>query len=173
MRVLWIIVFYVSISTVQSVQAADEKPLFKEWVFPNATAKQKSVTNYSVKSPGQPEAVHITIKSGQYLTEKPFHEVLAFYVRKSGFTPPNWTILGRKLSDTKVHIPASWSQKQKVDGKIQKLTILHYIRENTASAHFLITNHPEMGDITIAIASSKNDPKTLIQVIQNPTGTAE
>jgi hypothetical protein len=93
---------------------------------------------------------------------------VSFYVKKSGFEPPNWSILGRKFPGTDIYLPAHWTQQGEVDGKLRSLIIQHFIREQAASAQLLLTNHPEVGTISISITRGKEDAKTLIQIVSIP-----
>lgn len=148
--------------------AAEEKGPLDAWLFPNATMKEHSAPRVSTTSADGTRVTSVASEAAQYVTEKPFHEVVAFYVRKSGLTPPNWSILGRKFPGTDVHLPAHWVEAS-VDGEKPFVTILHYIRENIASAQVLITGHPELGNISISIIRGKDDKQTLIQMIQHPS----
>ena len=90
------------------LQAAEEKSPLESWVIPGAEAREQGATTYSVKEPDQADGVTRRTDTGQYLSEKPFQEVVAFYVKKSGFEPPNWSILGHEFPGTDLYLPAHW-----------------------------------------------------------------
>lgn len=150
------------------LQAADEKSPLESWMIPGAEAREQGETTYSLKEPDQAESVSRRTDTGQYLSEKPFQEVVAFYVKKSGFEPPNWSILGREFPGTDTYLPAHWTQQGEVDGKLQTVIIQHFIREQAASVQLLLTNQPEVGTISISITRGKEDTKTLIQIVNVP-----
>ncbi|MEQ8634844.1 hypothetical protein [Gimesia maris] len=150
------------------LQAADEKSPLEVWVIPGAEAREQGATTYSVKEPDQAEGVSSRTDTGQYLSEKPFQEVVEFYVKKSGFEPPNWSILGREFPGTDLYLPAHWTQQREVDGKLQTVIIQHFIREQAASVQLLLTNQREVGTVSISITRGKDDAKTLIQIVSIP-----
>src|SRR4051812_6776897 len=71
----------------------------KRWTYPNATPREVVHTTADSGS--------VRLDSGQYSTADPFHEVVRFYVERSGLEPPNWSILGREFPGDTVHIPGS------------------------------------------------------------------
>lgn len=150
------------------LEAADEKSPLAAWVIPGAQAREQGGAIYSVIGPGLKEGAVSKIEMGQYLSEKSFQEVLAFYVKKSGFKPPNWSILGREFPGTDIFLPAHWTKQGPVDGRLQSLTIQHFIREQAASAQLLLTNQSELGTVSISITRGKEDLKTLIQIVCVP-----
>ncbi|WP_291174130.1 hypothetical protein [Gimesia sp.] len=150
------------------LQAAEEKSPLESWVISGAEAREQGTTTYSVKEPNQAESVNRRTDTGQYLSEKPFQEVVAFYVKKSGFEPPNWSILGREFPGTDLYLPAHWTRQEEVDGKLQTVIIQHFIREQAASVQLLLTNQPDLGTVSISITRGKDDAKTLIQIVSVP-----
>ena len=150
------------------LQAAEDKSPLESWVIPGAEAREQGATTYSVKEPDQAESVSRRTDTGQYLSDKPFQEVVAFYVKKSGFEPPNWSILGHEFPGTDLYLPAHWTQQREVDGKLQTVIIQHFIRKQAAVAQLLLTNQPAVGTISISITHGKEDPKTLIQIVSIP-----
>ncbi len=147
---------------------AEETPPFDGWVFPGATLKEQALSPVTVASADKKDVQSITTGLGQYISAKPFHEVVAFYVRKSGLTPPNWSILGREYPGTRIHIPAHFSRTNFYREE-PSVTVLHYIREDVATAQVLVTDHPHLGFISVSITRGKNDDQTLIQLIQHPS----
>lgn len=147
---------------------AEEAPPFDGWVFPGATSMGQDLSAVTVTSADKKDVQLITGGAGQYISEKPFHEVVAFYVRKSGWTPPNWSILGREFPGTEMYSPFSFSSTDVYREK-PSVTVLHYIREDIATAQVLVTDHPQLGFISVSIARGKNDDQTLIQLIQHPS----
>src|SRR4051812_4173136 len=71
-------------------QRGDEGAL-KRWTYPNASPTE--VARHSTTTGG----ASVLSDIGQYSTVDPFHEVVRFYVERSGFEPPDWSILGRKF----------------------------------------------------------------------------
>ena len=150
------------------LQAAEEKSPLESWVISGAEAREQGTTTYSVKEPDQAESVSRRTDTGQYLSEKPFQEIVAFYVKKSGFEPPNWSILCRDFPGTDTYLPAHWTQQGEVDGKLQTVSIQHFIRKQAASVQLLLTNQREVGTVSISITRGKEDTKTLIQIVSIP-----
>ena len=165
MRYVFLCIFCLMLSP---LQAADEKSPLEAWVIPGAEAREQGETTYSVKEPDQAEDVSSRTDTGQYLSEKPFQDVVAFYVKKSGFEPPNWSILGREFPGTDLFLPAHWTQQREVDGKLQTVIIQHFIREQASSVQLLLTNQREVGTVSISITRGKEDTKTLIQIVSVP-----
>ena len=155
------------------LQAAEDKSPLESWVIPGAEAREQGATTYSVKEPDQADGVTRRTDTGQYLSEKPFQEVVAFYVKKSGFEPPNWSILGHEFPGTDLYLPAHWTQQREVDGKLQTVIIQHFIRKQAAVAQLLLTNQPAVGTISISITRGKADTKTLIQIVSIPASDQE
>ena len=151
--------------------AENENPL-ADWLYLKSTAKEHSVSPITVTSGDKTKIESFISAYGQYVTEDPFHTVVRFYVEKSGQTPPNWSILGRQFPGTKVNIPAHFSHVD-IYRKQPSVTILHYIRENTASAQFLMTDLPEAGFMSVSITRGKDDTKTLIQITRHPAKAIE
>lgn len=152
--------------TVSGAALADETTPFDGWVYPGAKLKEQSTTPITRTSADKKNVQSVESGLGQYLTENPFHEVVAFYVRKSGLTPPNWSILGREYPGTDVHIPAHFSHTNFYREK-PSITVLHYIREDVATAQVLVTDHPQLGFIAVSITRGMNDSQTVIQLIQH------
>ena len=146
--------------------AESEDPL-KAWVYPESTVKEHSNAPTTVTSADGSTVQTFRNASGQYLTEDPFHAVVKFYVEKSGFAPSNWSILGRKFPGTEVHIPAHFS---KVDIYREKpsVTILHYIRKDSASLQLLMTDLPDAGFMSVSVTRGKEDTETLVQIVHHP-----
>ncbi|TWU38599.1 hypothetical protein [Novipirellula artificiosorum] len=163
MRILLILTFAF---TVSAAVLADDTIPFDGWVFPGAKLKEQSTTPITRTSADKKPVQSVESGLGQYLTEKPFHEVVAFYVRKSGLRPPNWSILGREYPGTDVHIPAHFSHTNFYREE-PSITVLHYIREDVATAQVLVTDHPQLGFITVSITRGRNDDQTVIQLIQH------
>lgn len=163
MRILLILTVMLTIS---NRSLADDNPPFDGWVFPGAKLKEQSSTPVTVTSADKKNVQSVSSGLGQYLTAKPFHEVVAFYVRKSGLKPPNWSILGREYPGTDVHIPAHFSRTNFYREE-SSVTALHYIRQDVATAQFLVTDHPELGFISVSVTRGKNDDSTVIQLIQH------
>lgn len=123
----------------------------KPWAYPNATPS---------------EVAHATgtgrtyCDTGQYSTADPFHEVVRFYVQRSGFEPPNWQILGRKFPGDTINMPASWSKW----GGTEAVTVLHHIRPDSASAGLLVTDFSSGVSVSVSISRGLKDERTFIQV---------
>ncbi len=149
---------------------ANEIRPFDGWVFPEANLKDQSTKSVTVTSADKKSVQAVTCRLGQYITDKPFHEVVAFYVRKTGLTPPNWS--GREYPGTDDHIPAHLSHTNFYREK-PSVTVLHYIREDVATAQLLVTDDPQLGFISVSITRGKNDDKTVVQLIQHSSGTKD
>ena len=162
-----IVVFAVS-----GASYGEETSPFDGWVFPDAKLREQSASPVTATSADKKMVHSVTSGFGQYETEKPFHEVVAFYVRKSGLTPPNWSILGREYPGTDVHIPAHFSRTN-IYREEPSITLLHYIRDDSAVAHLLVTDHPTLGFITVAITRGKGEERTVIQLIQHSSKQIE
>lgn len=169
MRILLILTAVVAIS---GASLAEEKAPFEGWVFPDAKLKEQSTSPVTVTSADKKQVQSVSSGYGQYVTDKPFHEVVAFYVRQSGITPPNWSILGREFPGTDVHIPAHFSRTNFYREE-PSVTLLHYIRDDAAVAHLLVTDHPQLGFVTVAITRGKNEDHTVIQLIQHSSKRIE
>lgn len=165
MRILFILAVTL---TYCSHSLADENIPFDGWVFPEAKMKEKSMSPITVTSADKKDIQSVSSGSGQYLTEKPFHEVVAFYVQKSGLKPPNWSILGREYPGDDIHMPAHFSRFNFYREK-PSVTVLHYIRKDVATAQFLVTDHPTLGFITASVTRGVSDDRTLIQLIHHPS----
>ena len=163
MRILLVLAVAI---TIAGVASADEKNPLDGWVFPGARLKEQALAPITVTSADKKNVQSVTSGLGQYVTEKPFHEVVAFYVQKSGLAPPNWSILGREYPGTDVHIPAHFSRTNYYREE-PSVTVLHYIREDVATAQFLVTDHPELGFISVSVTRGMNDDHTVIQMIQH------
>jgi hypothetical protein len=163
MRILMILTV---ILTIAHGSSADETHPFDGWVFPGAKLKEQSTSPVRATSADKKKVQSVTSGFGQYVTDKPFHEVVAFYVRKSGLTPPNWSILGREYPGTDVHIPAHFSRTNFYREE-PSVTLLHYIRDDAAVAHLLVSDHPTLGFITVAVTRGKAEESTVIQLIQH------
>lgn len=163
MRSLLILAAVISAS---SGSLADETNRFRGWVFPGAKLMPMSFAPVSVKSAGTKKAQSVTKGFGQYESDQPFHEVVEFYVLRSGLRPLNWSILGREYPGTDVHIPAHFSRAD-ISRKEPSVTLLHYIRDESAVAHLLVTYHPTLDFITVAITRGKDEERTVIQLIQH------
>jgi hypothetical protein len=151
---------------------ADETIPFDGWVFPGAKLKEQSTSPVTAKSLDNGNVQSVASGFGQYETDKPFHEVVAFYVRKSGLTPPNWSILGREYPGTDIHIPSHFSRTNFYCEE-PSITLLHYIRDESAVAHLLVTDHPKLGFITVAVTRGKDEDRTVIQLIQHSSKRIE
>lgn len=157
------LIFGVSVFPVAAI--ADDEHKFSEWIYPGEELSKGAVSK--VGSVGEAEeSKSVVIQMGFYNTEAEFHEVVAFYVRKSGLTPPNWKILGREFPGTDVYLPAHFSDGSLTSEK-PSVTLMHYIRENVATAQLLVTNHPEIGSIAVSITRSKDDQRTRVNLIHH------
>ncbi|WP_417391753.1 hypothetical protein [Gimesia sp.] len=150
------------------LQAAEEKSPLEAWVIPGAEARGKGAASYPVKSPDETEGTESEIETIQYLSEKTLEEVVAFYVKKSGFKTASQSILGRDFPGTDIFVQDHWTQQTEVDGKYQSLTVQHFIREQAASVQLLLTNQSDLGTVSISITRGKEDAKTLIQIVSVP-----
>ncbi len=169
MRILLMLTIVFAVS---GASFGEEATPFEGWVVPGAKLKEQSASPVTVTSADKKNVQSVTSGFGQYETDKPFHEVVAFYVRKSGLTPPNWSILGREYPGTEVHIPAHFSRTNFYREE-PSITLLHYIREDSAVAHLLVTDHPKLGFITVAITRGKDEERTVIQIIQHSSKRIE
>ncbi len=149
---------------------ADDAP-FKDWIFPGAKPREQSVNPITVTSADKQHVQTVANGSGQYLTDKPFHEVVLFYVRKSGIKKPN-QIYAREFPGTDIHIPAH-NHIFNFYRKEPTVTILHYIRDDVATAHLMITDHPKLGIISVSVTRSRNDPQTVVQLINHTSQRIE
>lgn len=145
---------------------ADERQSIDTWVFPEAKLKERSSTPVAVTSADKTNVQSVANGSFQYITEKPFHEVVLYYARKCGLKPTNKSILARPFPGTTIYMPAHFSRSN-FYRETASVSALHYIRENVASAQFLVTDHPELGFIAISVTRGKNDDQTLIQLIHH------
>lgn len=160
-----IILLTVCILLTPTANAKDD-PVFQGWVFPNSKLKEQSLTPVKVTSADKKTVQTVNSGSGQYETEKPFHEVVEFYVNKSGLTPSNWSILGREFPGTKTYIPAHFSRKNFYREE-PSVTILHNIREDIATLHLLVTDHPQLGFVSVTVSRGRNAQETVIQLIHH------
>lgn len=146
-----------------SVQAGDAP--FQDWIFPGATPREQDVNPVNVTSADKQHVQSVACGYGQYLTDKPFHEVVLFYARKSGIKNPN-SIYAREFPGTEIYMP-SHTQKASLKREEPSFTLLHFIREDVATAHLMMTDHPELGFISVSISRSRNDEQTLVQLINH------
>jgi hypothetical protein len=149
-----------------SVCQGEEAVPFDGWVLPGAKPVEQSTSSVTSTPVDTHEGPSATSGFGQYETAEPFHEVVAFYVGKSGLEPPNWSILGREYPGTDVHMPAHFSRTD-FSGKDPSVTLLHNIRDGSAAAHLLVSDHPTLGSITVAITRGRGEDRTVIQLIQH------
>lgn len=141
---------------------ADDVP-FQDWIFPGAKPREQSVN--PVTSADKQHVQTVASGSGQYLTGKPFHEVVLFYLRKAGIKKPN-KIYAREFPGTDIHIPAH-TQIFNVYRQEPTVTVLHYIRHDVATAQLMVTDHPELGFISVSVTRSRNDTQTVVQLINH------
>ncbi|WP_442509498.1 hypothetical protein SH528x_001074 [Novipirellula sp. SH528] len=163
MRILFILIAVLSSS---GLLRADESRSFDSWVFPDADLKEQSSLPVTVTSAHKKNVQSVTSRSGQYITDKPFHEVVLFYARQSGLNPTNKSILAREYPGTDVYIPAHTSSINFYREE-PSVTVLHYIRENVATVQLLVTDHPELGFLSVSVTRGKHDDQTVIQLIQH------
>ncbi len=133
----------------------DGEKAWKRWAYPNATPYKVSHSLSSGSS--------VLVDEGQYSTIAPFHEVVRFYVERSGLEPPNWSILGRKFPGDTVNIPGSWSKW----GKTEAVTLHHHIRSDSASAGLMVTDFSGGETVSVSISRGLKDDKTFIQVTRH------
>lgn len=157
------------IITAISVQADDAS--LQDWIFPGAKPQEQSVSPVTVSSADKQPGHTLASASGQYLTDRPFHEVVLHYARKSGIDNPN-SIYAREFPGTDVHIPAH-TQSINLYRSEPSVTLLHYIREDVATAHIMVTDHPTLGFISVAITRSRNDKQTVVQLINHASKAVE
>jgi hypothetical protein len=138
----------------QSDQKEGEQAL-AQWIYPKATAAEVMHST----SPG----ASVRFDTGQYSTDDPFHEVVRFYVEKSGVEPPNWSILGRKFPGDTINIPGSWTKW----GKAEVVTVHHHIRPDSAGAGLLKTDFASGETVSVTISRGLKDKKTFIRVIRH------
>lgn len=144
---------------------ASEFPL-EPWVFPRASVKEKgSPFSKSEYPDGRVEELRTDF--AQFATDASFREVLAFYLKKSRITPPNESIVGREFPGTDRFLPAHWVARGEF-GEGSVATVLHYIREDCATAAFSIVNPTELESLTIMVSRGKDEKQTVIQIIRNP-----
>lgn len=148
---------------------AEDDNAFESWIYPKSKYKEKSLSPTTITSADKTKVRKIYSGHGQFISNDPFHEVLAFYVRKSGLKPPNWSILGREFPGTEIYIPAHFSRTN-FYREHPSVTLQHYIQENVATAHLLVTDHPQVGFVSVTITRGREDDSTLIQMIQHPSG---
>ena len=136
-------------------------------MFPGAKLKEQVLSPVTFTSADKKSVQSLKPRLGQYVTEKPFQEVVAFYVRKSGMKT-NGSILGREFPGTDIYLPAHFAS---IDPSREEpsVTLLHYIRADVAALQLLMTDHPQFGFISISVTRGKNDDQTLIQLIQHPS----
>lgn len=137
------------------------------WVFPGASYKEKA--SPYVSSTDQDGRKRVTQRThlGQYVTEASFREVLAFYIEQSRLHPPNQRIVGRDFPGTGVFIPVHWVTRGEF-GPGSVVTLLHYIRRDSATGVFSVVRHPDLGSIVVVVSRGKDGEQTVIQVICNP-----
>ena len=136
----------------QTQMVAAEKPTCEEWKYVNSKMLQKSGTSESAMG-----------ATGQYSSGDPFHKVVRFYVAKSGFEPPNWSILGRQFPGDKINLPGSWAAQE---GQ-RYISLLHHIRDGSATFTVLVTDHLEQETVAVVITRGETDHETYIQIVWN------
>ncbi|WP_182870177.1 hypothetical protein [Stieleria mannarensis] len=96
-------------------------------------------------------------------TDDTIEKVVAYYVKHSGFEPPNWKILGREFPhQTKLPV-GFWIGPGKTKTSAARVTITHHLRSDLAHVTFLVV--AEAGEITsISVTRGKNEDQTWIQV---------
>ena len=144
----------VGLSSAQTQTDGAEKQPCEDWKYANS--KPLTLTGSSESSAA----------TGQYSSGDPFHEVVRFYVTKSGFEPPNWKILGRQFPGDEVKMPGFWVGQ---DGE-RNMSLLHHIRDGSASFTLLVTDHLKKYTVTVAITRGERDKKTYIQIIWHRKG---
>lgn len=144
-------------STPADVDAINKE--FAAWVIPGAKlSSQSSSMTKNGKVSG------IAPATGAYSITAPFDEVVRFYVDRSGFEPPNWSILGRKFPGDKINIPDFWTAQM---GKGKTVTIQHHIRPDSAIMTLLVSD--QEGDRTTVVTVSRGlqDEATHIQIARH------
>jgi hypothetical protein len=129
--VLTLLMFLTASAGATAADQQDQRegePSLKRWTYPNATPREVVLTTRTGGS--------VRSDTGQYSTADPFHEVVRFYVERSGLEPPNWSILGRKFPGDTGHIPGSWSKSGETEG----VTVHHHIRPDSAIAGVLVSD---------------------------------
>lgn len=99
----------------------------------------------------------------EYATEAPFHQVVRFYVERSGGEPPDWSIFDREFPSDVAGIPMSLVKFDK--GK--NILIHHGIRSKGAAASLLIIDAANGETISITISRNLDDDKTHISFIRH------
>jgi RNA polymerase sigma-70 factor (ECF subfamily) len=137
---------------------AKSKEAFKRWTYPNATPSDVIHSHPTIN--GETDG---RCSTGHYSTVDPFHEVVRFYVERSGFEPPNWSILGRKFPGDTINIPATWTKCSTA----KSLTLDHHIRPDSAIFGILKTDFDGGETISVSISCGTKDKRTFIQVTRH------
>jgi len=145
-------------STRSSDAAAINKE-FSQWIFPGSKLLRETTV---LTENGQ--VTGIAPAAGQYSTDSPFHEVVRFYVDRSGYEPPNWSILGRKFPDNQDTIP--WFGTAQM-GKSKTVTIQHHIRPDSAVMTLLMTDLSGRRTTVVTISRGLQNAQTFIQIARH------
>ena len=139
-----------------SVQSAESSIA---WVYPNSRLATKGGTDKNPSPFTQSESFHVRS------SDDPIRKVVTYYVRRSGFEPPNWRVLGREFPYPD-HLPVGfWMGPGEVDDVPARVSITHDLRPDVAHVSFLIVT--EAGTLTsISITRGKDEDKTWIQIHQ-------
>jgi hypothetical protein len=140
-----------------SVQSAE---LLTTWVYPSSQLAAKGGPDNNTSSFTQSESFDVRS------SDDAIRKVVAYYVRRSGFEPPNWKILGKEFPYPD-HLPVGfWMGPGEVDDVPARVSITHDLRPDVAHVSFLIVT--EAGALTsISITRGKNEDKTWIQIHQH------
>ena len=136
------------------VQAAESSTT---WVYPSSQLAVKGGPDKNTSSFTQSESFDVRSSND------PIRKVVAYYVRQSGFEPPNWKILGRDFPYPD-HLPVGfWMGPGEVDDVPARVSITHDLRPDVAHVSFLIVT--EAGALnSISITRGKGEDKTWIQI---------
>jgi len=132
--------------------AGEENAPLADWIYPGS--KSSEVGRSRTGTTDAP-----VIEFGQFSTTASFREVVRYYVDKSGFEPPNWSILGREFPGDKVNMPAFWTWNGPRIG-----TLLHHIRPDSASVSLLLTDTMRKESISVSITRGLKDENTHLQI---------
>ena len=154
------------------VEASEPTPLDR-WLLPDSKELDRMSPALKESSKNEEIVQTVTFHGGQFVSDRSFTDVVDFYATASElngggrFSTQSGRITGIPFSTSSGN---SQTHKSTVDiyGKKPSVTVLHSIRDNHASATFLVTEDRDAGNVVITITRSKDDEQTLIQIIQHP-----
>lgn len=132
------------------VKKAKYDEALKKWAYPHGGASEVWRVDGSSGT-------------GRYETVDPFHEVVRFYVEKSGLESPDWRSLGRKFPEAPLQAPDMWT----TSNKLRSVSLHHHIRADSASAALVKSDFESGETISVSISRGLKDERTLIQVTRH------